>query len=83
MSEQFGGTKQFPFYGLLPPKRKALCKVFLKNFKKSGAVDWKFLYKCWGLQDYSKTDPQWAKNFIEAHGKQMNPLSIREASKYL
>ena len=37
----------------------------------------------WALRDYSKTDPQWVRNFIEVHKENMASLSIREASKYL
>ena len=37
----------------------------------------------WALRDYSKTNPQWARNFIEVHKENMVSLSIREASKYL
>ena len=35
------------------------------------------------LRDYSKTNPQWVRNFIEVHKENMASLSIREASKYL
>lgn len=37
----------------------------------------------WALRDYSKTNPQWVRNFIEVHKENMALLSIREASKYL
>lgn len=37
----------------------------------------------WSLRDYSKTDPEWVRQFIETHRQDMAPLSIREASKYL
>ena len=37
----------------------------------------------WALRDYSNTDPQWVRNFIEVHKENMASLSIREASKYL
>ena len=37
----------------------------------------------WALRDYSKTNPQWVRNFIEDHRENMASLSIREASKYL
>ena len=37
----------------------------------------------WSLRDYSKTNPQWVKDFIQKHSSQMAPLSIREGSKYL
>ncbi len=37
----------------------------------------------WALRDYSKTDPQWVRRFIETYKDKMNTLSIREASKYI
>ena len=37
----------------------------------------------WALRDYSKTNPEWVKNFIRQHHGKMAPISIREASKYL
>ena len=37
----------------------------------------------WVLRDYSKTNPEWVKNFIEKNRENMAKLSIKEASKYL
>ena len=37
----------------------------------------------WALRDYSKTNPEWVKNFIEEIKENMAKLSIKEASKYL
>lgn len=37
----------------------------------------------WALRDYSKTNPNWVRSFIEQNRKQMNALSIKEGSKYL
>ena len=37
----------------------------------------------WALRDYSKTDPEFVKSFINRHGDEMDSLSIKEASKYL
>ena len=37
----------------------------------------------WALRDYSKTNPEWVKNFIKENRENMSKLSIREASKYL
>lgn len=37
----------------------------------------------WSLRDYSKTDPQWVRDFIRKYGERMDKLSIREAGKYL
>lgn len=37
----------------------------------------------WSLRDYSKTNPEWVKSFVERHRNEMNSLSIREASKYI
>lgn len=37
----------------------------------------------WVLRDYSKTNPDWVRDFIERHQAEMAALSIREGSKYL
>ena len=37
----------------------------------------------WALRDYSKTNPQWVKHFIEKYHDQMHCLSIKEGSKYI
>lgn len=37
----------------------------------------------WSLRDYSKTNPEWVRQFIQTHKEHMAPLSIREASKYI
>lgn len=37
----------------------------------------------WALRDYSKTNPEWVKNFIEKNKEKMAKLSIKEANKYL
>ena len=37
----------------------------------------------WALRDYSKTDPDRVRRFIEAHRDKLAPLSIREGSKYI
>lgn len=36
----------------------------------------------WVLRQYSKTNPEWVKQFVKSH-PQLKPLSIREASKYI
>lgn len=37
----------------------------------------------WSLRDYSKTNPAWVKDFIQANKPQLSALSIREGSRYL
>lgn len=37
----------------------------------------------WALRDYSKTNPEWVRAFIERHRDGLAPLSVREAGKYL
>ncbi|WP_340818190.1 DNA alkylation repair protein [Methanolobus sp. WCC4] len=56
-----------------------LRKVILDN---TGSDEF-FINKAigWALRQYSKTDDQWVKDFIEHH--ELHPLSIREGSKYL
>ncbi|AEJ23759.1 hypothetical protein WKK_04435 [Weissella koreensis KACC 15510] len=37
----------------------------------------------WALRNYSKSNPDWVRHFIEKYHAKLAPLSIREASKYL
>jgi 3-methyladenine DNA glycosylase AlkD len=37
----------------------------------------------WALRDYSKTDAQWVRNFIDKYKNGLSSLSIREGSKYI
>ena len=37
----------------------------------------------WSLREYSKTDPDWVRAFLEKYGPQMSKLSVREAGKYV
>lgn len=37
----------------------------------------------WSLREYSKTNPAWAKSFIDTYGDKLDKLSIKEGSKYL
>ncbi|SFO24249.1 3-methyladenine DNA glycosylase AlkD [Eubacterium pyruvativorans] len=37
----------------------------------------------WALRDYSKTNPDWVRDFIREHRSEMAPLSVREGSKYV
>ena len=37
----------------------------------------------WSLRDYSKTNPDWVRSFIERYRDKLSPLSVREASKYI
>jgi 3-methyladenine DNA glycosylase AlkD len=37
----------------------------------------------WALREYSKTDADWVRAFIERHRAKLSPLSIREGSKYV
>lgn len=37
----------------------------------------------WALRDYSKTNPDWVRDFIQMHKEGLTSLSIREGSKYL
>lgn len=37
----------------------------------------------WALRDYSKTDPEWVRQFIDENHDKMAKLSITEGSKYL
>ena len=37
----------------------------------------------WSLRNYSKTNPEWVRDFIEKHRINLSNLSIKEGSKYL
>ena len=37
----------------------------------------------WALRDYAKTNPDGVRQFLEEHGTDLSPLSVREASKHL
>ena len=37
----------------------------------------------WSLRDYSKTNPQWVREFLQEHKESLSTLSIREGSKYI
>jgi 3-methyladenine DNA glycosylase AlkD len=37
----------------------------------------------WALRDYSKTNPDWVRQFIDSHRSGLSKLTIREGSKYL
>ena len=56
-------------------------KILINNF---GSSEF-FINKAigWSLRDYSKTNPEWVRNFVETYKDRMDKLSIREASKYL
>ena len=83
---------QFAFLGLPTPVRKKLTRrdvtdtgllerIIANNL---GQTEF-FINKAigWALRDYSKTNPDWVRDFVARHRDQMAPLSIREASKYL
>lgn len=56
-------------------------KILVNNLGKSEF----FINKVigWALRDYSKTNPDWVRDFKERHQTKMAALSIREGSKYL
>lgn len=56
-------------------------RILINNF---GSSEF-FINKAigWSLRDYSKTNPEWVRNFVESHRSEMDKLSIKEASKYL
>lgn len=56
-------------------------KILVNNF---GSSEF-FINKAigWSLRDYSRSNPEWVRDFISRHREKMSPLSIREACKYL
>lgn len=70
---------------LLRKKKKTNTELLEKILKNNlGRAEF-FINKAigWALRDYSKTNPEWVKNFIKENRENMSKLSIREASKYL
>lgn len=51
-------------------------KILVNNF---GSSEF-FINKAigWSLRDYSKTNQDWVRNFVETHKDKMDKLSIRE-----
>jgi len=37
----------------------------------------------WSLREYSKTNPDWVRDFVGRHKVKLSPLSLKEASKYI
>ena len=58
-----------------------LAQILCNNF---GQTEF-FINKAigWALRDYSKTNPAWVRQFIDAHRHEMAKLSLREGSKYV
>lgn len=56
-------------------------KILVNNF---GSSEF-FINKAigWSLRDYSKTNPDWVRNFVETYKDKMDKLSVREATKYI
>lgn len=56
-------------------------KILVNNF---GQEEF-FINKAigWALRDYSRTNPDWVRDFMEQYRGEMALLSVREASKYL
>ncbi|ANN63778.1 DNA alkylation repair protein [Brachyspira hyodysenteriae] len=56
-------------------------KIIINNFNNKEF----FINKAigWSLRDYSKTNPDWVRDFLNRHKENMANLSIKEASKYI
>lgn len=56
-------------------------KILINNF---GSSEF-FINKAigWSLRDYSKTNPEWVRSFLDKYQDKMNKLSVKEASKYI
>lgn len=37
----------------------------------------------WALRDLAHHDPDWVRRFLDEHGDELSPLSVREAAKHL
>lgn len=58
-----------------------LAQIIINNF---GQTEF-FINKAigWSLREYSKTNREWVRSFIQNYKDRLAPLSIREGSKYL
>lgn len=56
-------------------------KILVNNF---GSSEF-FINKAigWILRDYSRTNPDWVRCFLQTYSDKVDKLSVREASKYL
>lgn len=61
--------------------KELLSKIIENNF---GSEEF-FINKAigWALREYSKTNPDWVKNFIKTNKNKMNRLSIKESLKII
>ena len=60
---------------------KLLEQILLNNFES----DEFFINKAigWSLRDYSKTNPDWVKDFLNKYENKMDKVSLKEAYKYI
>ena len=60
---------------------KLLEQILLNNF----CSDEFFINKAigWSLRDYSKTNPDWVKDFLSKYENKMDKVSLKEAYKYI
>ena len=60
---------------------KLLEQILLNNFESDGF----FINKAigWSLRDYSKTNPDWVKDFLNKYENKMDKVSLKEAYKYI
>ena len=56
-------------------------KILVNNF---GSNEF-FINKAigWSLRDYSKTNPEWVRSFLDKYQEKMSKLSVKEAGKYI
>jgi len=69
----------------LSRKEKTDVKLLGKIIENNLGSDEFFINKAigWALREYSKTNPQWVREFVKKNNVGMAKLSIREASKYI
>jgi 3-methyladenine DNA glycosylase AlkD len=69
----------------LSRKDKTDTELLARAIENNFGTDEFFINKAigWSLREYSKTNPDWVRNFIERFKDRMSKLSIREASKYV
>jgi len=66
-------------------KSKTNTELLAQIIKNNFNSDEFFINKAigWALREYSKTNPEWVRNFLAENEKSMARLSVKEAGKYL
>lgn len=71
----------FEFYGIAAPKRKKIYSEFIKREKKTKAIDWEFLDKCY--EDNHREFQYLVYDYLLAMKKYITREDIKQIRKYI